>query len=388
MRLFLALCALLLPVSALAANGPAGSSTFLFGRDLAVASSTKANAYYAAGSLALSGASAGDLSALAGTMTIAAPVAGDAILAGGIVALKGAVAGDLRAAGGRIAIGAPVAGDLVAFGGTVSDTAGGERDAFIVAGAASLLGGAAGPVTIYANNVVLGGRFAGDVRVVAAGKLTLAPGAEIDGALDYEAPQQAAVPDSAAIKGGMNYGGASYLSTGSQSRAIALAGVGVFLFVKILGALILAGLFAGLFPKLAAAVADDAYESTRRVCLTALLGFALLVATPALLALVALTFVGLELAAVFGSAYLLFVLLSLVYTGIVVGATLARSFGRRDAVLWHDAVLGMLVVCLLTIIPVAGPILVGVLTAFCAGSLGRIFYRSAFPKESDTARLL
>lgn len=393
MRLATPILALLLAGSAClpastALAAPAATSTFAFGRDLALASSTKTNAYYAAGSLALSGASAGDLTALAGTMNVAAAVGGDALLAGGIIALKAPVAGDLRAAGGRVALSAPVAGDLVALAGSFADSAGGARDAFIVAGSAVLTGGAAGPVTVYANNVSLGGEFAGDVTIVASGKVALAPGTVIKGALEYKAPQQASIPSSASVAGGVFYGGASYLSTDSQSRAIALAGVGVFLLVKILGALILAGLFAGLFPRLAEHVAFEAFARSRRVVLTALLGFAILVAAPALLLLLALTFVGLGLAAVLGAGYLLFALLSLVYAGITLGAVLARTIWKRESILWHDAAFGMLVLYLLTIIPVAGLLLVGVLASFSAGALARIFYHFAFPREESTDPLL
>ncbi|MGH7175694.1 MAG: hypothetical protein ACREGR_05055 [Minisyncoccia bacterium] len=386
MRYALFLLAFAFPAGALAA--PAATSTFLYARNLALTEGTRTNAYYAAGSLSLSGATGGDLLALAGSMNIAGAVAGDALLAGGILTLHAPVAGDLRALGARLSIDTPVAGDLVAVAGSVSDSAGGERDAFIIAGSAALLGGAAGPVTVYGNTVTLGGDFAGDVQVAAAGSLTLSPGTVIHGTLDYQAPEQASVPDSVKIEGGSHYGGAPYLSTGSQSRAIALAGIGVFLLVKILGALILAGLLAGLFPVLAERVASEAAESTRRLVLTTLLGFALLVAVPVLLLLLALTFVGWGLAAVLGAAYILFALLSFAYTGIVFGSALARAFSKRETIFWHDAVLGMLIVCLLTIVPVAGLLLVGVLAAFCAGALARIFYQFAFPRDSETAPLL
>ena len=378
--------ALLFPVSALAA--PAATSTYQFARDLALVAPARANAYYAAGSLEISGTTAGDLSAAAGTMVIGAPVAGDADLAGGIVSLRAPIAGDLRLLAARASIDSSVGGDLIALAGSLTDSAGGEKSGFIAAGTANLLGGAAGPLTIYANNVSLSGTFAGDISIVSSGRVTLAPGTIVRGKLVYEAPEAAAIPNPELVAGGVRYEGASFLPTSGESRAIALAGVGIFLLVKILGALIAAGLIAGLFPALAARAASETTASARRVVLTMLLGFALLVATPVLLIILALTFVGLGLAALIFSAYLLLATLALVYTGVMVGSALARRFAKRETILWRDAVIGMFVVCLLTVVPVVGLLCIGVLWAFATGALARIFYRFAFPREESTSPLL
>ncbi len=379
--------ALLLPTSAFAATPPTPS--FSAARDLIVASTTPGNQYEAAGTLAVSAPTAGDLSALAGSMLIGAPVSGDALLAGGVITLNAPVAGDMRAVGGRILVDAPVTGDEVLFGGSVEDSGGAARDTFVVAANATLAAGAKGPVTVYANNVSLAGDFTGDVRVVAAGSVTLEPGTIIHGSLLYQAPERASIASSAVVKGGVTYTGASYLPTSSEAHALAFAAVGVFLLVKILGALILAGLIAGLFPVLADAIARESCDrSPRGLLLTTLLGFAILVATPVLLLLLALTFVGLGIALVLGVAYLLLSILAFVYTGIIVGAALARRFAKRENVYWRDAVLGTFVVFIIGSIPFIGFPLVLILAAFAEGALIRIFYRFAFSQEDDTARLL
>lgn len=373
---------LLLPASALAAT-PVATSTFTLSQSVLSADAAPANAYYAAATLNVTGATLGDLSALAGSMNVTGAVKGDALLAGGSVALRAPVAGDVRAFGLRIQLSAPIDGDEVAFGGSVVDSGGGAKDVFIIAGSASLTSGAKGPVTIYANNATLGGIFLGDVRVISSGQVTVLAGTVIHGSLSYEAPQQANVATSAVVTGGVHYTGASYLPTSAQAHALALAAVGVFLIVKILGALILAGLLAGVFPALAQSVACEALgRPSRSVLLTTLLGFAIVVATPVLLILLALTFVGLGLAFLLGTAYVLLGILALSYTGIIMGAALARSFAKRQSILWRDAVLGMLVVCIIAIVPVVGLLLVGILAAFAEGALAKIFYHWAFSRES------
>lgn len=377
MRYALFTLAFLLPASASAA----GLSSYTFDRSLVVSSSTPSNAYYAAGTFVLSGTTGGDLSALAGTIFVGptASVGSDALLVGGTVALEAPVAGDVRALGGKVSFTAPIGGDEVAIGGAVEDLGGGAKSVFIVGENVTMAAGAGGPVTIYANNVALSGAFTGNVRVVAAGRVSLLEGTTINGTLTYQSPEQALIADSAVVKGGVTYTGASYLPSSAQAHALALAAAGVFMLVKILGALILAGLIAGLFPVLAQTIAEDAFaKPVRSVLLTTLLGFALLVATPVLLLFLALTFVGLGLALLLGLLYTLLVLLAFVYTGILAGAALARTLWKRETILWHDAVVGMFVITLITFVPFAGLLVIFLLAAFAAGALAKMFYTTAF----------
>ena len=158
---------------------------------------------------------------------------------------------------------------------------------------------------------------------------------------------------------------------------------------RIFGALILAGLLAGLFPRLAEAVAERAYEERlRSILLTMLLGFGILVATPVLIMLLALTFVGIGLALLLLILYALLVFFSLLYAGILLGSMFARRFRKRETVLWHDGVLGMLALSLVTLVPVFGVFIVLVLSLFSAGALLLIFFHFAFPHEENTPELL
>ncbi len=280
--------------------------------------------------------------------------------------------------------GEAVGGDLVCRPLPETNSDGREKDAFIVAGTVSLQGGAKGPVTIYGNNVSLAGDFAGDVNVISAGRITLAASTTIAGALTYQAPEAAGIPASARVVGGVHYTGTSYLPTSQEARAIALAGFGVFLFVKILGALILAGLLTGLFPALANALAKRALErKPRSVFLTMLLGFAMLVATPVLLLLLAITFVGIGIAFLLGVLYILLILLAFALSSVIVGSAIARVAVKRSSVRWSDAVIGMLVFYVVWSIPFVGWLFAVILLAFTAGALALFFFRAAFPHDSQ-----
>ncbi len=147
------------------------------------------------------------------------------------------------------------------------------------------------------------------------------------GKLSYQSPEEASIPESAVIHGGVVYTNASFLPDVGTSGVLSLISVGFFLLVRILGALILAGLLAGLFPRLAVKIVDGAIAMRpTRILLTTLLGFALFVVAPVLALLLALTFVGLGLALLFVVVYILLAFLALLYASILIGSLLVRPF--------------------------------------------------------------
>jgi hypothetical protein len=332
---------------------------------------------------------AGDLSAVGGSIVAAGPVAGDELLLGGSVSSRAPIRGDFRAAGGNIAIMGPIMGDLVACGFSVHDTSHAGGSVFIVAANASVDNGASGPVTVYGNTVSLAGNFAGDVTVIASGSVTLAQDTKIQGKFSYEAPETAKIPASAIIIGGTTYTNASYLPNAGTSRTLALASIGIFLLVRILGALIIAGLLAGLFPDFAKVITDRAYtRRLRSIFLTALLGFAAFVATPILLLLLALTFVGIGIAFLLLIMYALLMFLSFIYAGILLGTICARYFTQREVVMWRDGVLGMFAFMLIALVPVVGWFFVLLLTIFTTGELLLLFFHVAFSQGEQTLEML
>lgn len=385
-RTLLALLLFLLPSAALAASSP---SSFVAGRTVLLASSSPGSAYAAGASVVVTAPVEGDLSALGGSVIAAAPIAGDALLIGGSLQSRAAVGGDVRVAGGRISIEGPAAGDLVAFGLSVRDAGRPAGSVFIAAANVTLLDGAGGPVTLYGNNVLLAGDFADDVTIVSSGRITLAASTTIVGTLSYEAPDEAAIPPSVAIRGGVEFKSTSYLPDVGTSRILAIISISFFLLVRIVGALILAGLLAGLFPRFATLMVERTEAARpRAVLLTILLGFAAFVVTPALFLLLTLTFVGIGLALLSLVLYALMALLSLIYAGILLGSFLARRYAHRTTVFWHDGVVGMLLLSLVALVPYIGFFVVLFLTFFSAGALLRIFFDFAFPHEEQTAELL
>lgn len=380
------LVVLLLPTSSYAARAPA---SFSIARSVLSASSSLGNAYAAGFSVVRTAPVGGDFSAFGGSIVTAGPVQGDELLLAGSIYSRAPVGGDFRAFGGSISVEEPINGDLVAFGYSVNDSGKVGGSVFIIAANVTISNGASGSVTIYGNNVSLAGDFAGNVDVVASGRVALSASTTIAGKFSYQAPEPAILHKSVVIIGGVEYTSASYLPDAGTSRILSFMSIGFFLFVRILGALILTGLLAGLFPRLAEAVTKRAYTARpSKILLTILLGFAVFVVTPVLFLILALTFVGIGLALLLLISYSFIVLLSLAYAGILLGSLFSHRYMNRETVLWHDGVFGMLALSLIALVPYIGVFIVLLLTMFTSGALLLIFFNFAFPHEDNTPEML
>ncbi len=343
------------------------------------------NVYIAGGTVTVATSTPQDLTVVGGSVVLSAPVKKDALVVGGSVSVRAPIGGNLRVAGIRVSVSAPVSGDFAVVGLSIIDRGATPRDILAIGGTVQLLSGSHGNVTAYGNNVYLSGVFNKSVNVRAINTLTLAPHTIINGSLRYEASEVANIPPSARVNGKVTYIGASFLPTSQEASAFALAGMGIFFLVRIIGALIVAGLFVGLFPIFSNQVTRKVTnEPFRHTLLMLLLGFGIVAATPILLFFLSISFVGLGAAFIIGSAYILLMLLAFVYAGIISGAILRRSFSNRDKpVTWKDAVFGMFVLMLISIVPVFGVLTIWILMCVSAGVLGTLFYNFAFNHRID-----
>jgi hypothetical protein len=380
MKRYLALAVLLL-LTPLAAS----ASTLQTARTIVLSEASTTNAYLAGTDVTVVAPLAGDLLAAGGTITANAPIAGDVILAGGTVNIQKAVAGDVRIMGGQVTVNAPVAGDLIIAGGTVVASTS-ARDTRIAGGEVKLLGGANGPVVLYGSDITLAGNFQGDVTIEASNSVTISDGTHIHGALRYNAPQQIVTPASAVIDGGATYiGSSSFLPTSQEAHTFAIAGATILFLVHLLAVLILAGLLAGLFPHFTERIAERTLvdHSPGKFVLLALLGFGILVATPVLIFILVVSFVGIGVALMLAALYALFIMLAYVYAGIIAGAALSRALLKRYVITWKEAVLGMLVLYLIGTIPVIGLLVKFILMMAAGGAIASLAFAFAFHRTQD-----
>lgn len=359
------------------------AATLESGRIITVSTSTPDNAYYAGGTVDVDAALPMDLCAVGGTVTVTGPIAGEALLAGGTVDVQKPVADDARLAGGRVSVEGNVGGDLMVAGGFVN-ISGTPHDAYIGGGTVQMTGGSNGPVTIYGADVALSGQFNGDVEVVASDRISISQNTVIHGSFKYNAPEQADIPSSAVITGGVNYVGADqYLPTVQQARQFAVAGLWVFILVRLAALLVVTGLLVGLFPILTDRIISSTLgRSLERFILLALLGLAGFVAIPVLILILLVSFVGIGIAVVIAAAYVLFLLFAYIYAAALAGAGLMWMIRKRTNISWRAALLGVVVLYIVGLIPVVGFLVRAVLSAAAGGAILLIFYRFAFPRSS------
>lgn len=368
---------LLLPTSVFGATLAADSS-------LRVSEPLPGNAYLAGAEVEVQAPLAGDLLAAGSLVRVLAPILGDVLGAGGTLTLSAPIAGDVRVLGGQILVDEIIGGEFAGLGGLIRLTKP-VGEVRVLGASVEVLGGAEGPVTIYANNITLGGEFKDSVRVLASDAITLRPDTTIAGVLEYNAPQEARIPSSALVSGGVRYvGSASFVPTQEEAQAFAVAGFGIYFAVRIIAGMLLAGLVAGLFPAFTRSLYRETIQSgKRRSLLLFVIGFSVLVGVPLALILLMISVVGIGIGLLVGVSYMLLVLLGYVCAGIVLSGLASRVFFKARVIGWQEGALGAFLLYLIGLIPAIGFLVTLVLLSVSLGAMVVLFARTAFPKEYE-----
>jgi hypothetical protein len=275
-----------------------------------------------------------------GEVTVDAPTGGDVLAAGGEVSLRGAASDDVRLAGGNVRISATVGDDVIAAGGTVR-----VEPSAVVGGRAWLTGGdvvvggiIARELRVAGGRVSIEGTVRGDVEV-RAGALEIGPAGRIEGDVLYTGPREAQLAPGARVDGRMEY------------RPQAQAG-GARAFAVFVTAWAVAGLFATgaamllLFPQFTHAAATRVRTEPWR-SLGA--GTVAVLGGPALVLTLLVTVIGIPLGLILLVGYLLAALL-----GYLVSAVFVAELGLRRAARPARPTRGALVLGLLVALLVLG----------------------------------
>jgi hypothetical protein len=337
-----------------------------------------------------------------GMLNLTERVEGDAILAGGHVTTASEINGDLMAVGGEVSVGGAVGDDLYAAGGNVrldaivngnARLAGGEVNvgpATIVAGGVSMTGGQVefqGGAQKYlqasGGTVRLDGEVIGDAEVRAK-ELLIGPTARIGGRLVYHGPSEPTVPEGAVITGGVEF---QPSDVGSQLRdvrpAVRDAATALGAFLWFLGMFLAGALFVLLLP----GFTSEAATAIGRKPLPSLgLGLAILLCVPFVAVVLLITIIGIPVALLLMSLYLLVLFLGWITAALFVaqrGLTALRP-GRPVTRGWQLAALlaGLVVLWLLRQLPLVGG-LIG-FVALLAG-IGALAWRTFNGSKAATA---
>jgi len=292
----------------------------------------------------LAGTAKDDLFVMAQTVEMTGRADNDVWMLGAdAVTIAGTVGDHARLAGNVVTVGGHVGNGLWALGGTVKIAADAEIVGESVIWARDLIleGVLRGPVRITARNATLAGTVQGDVRIVAEDIVAL-PQARVEGDLIYTAPQEF-IPDPRVT------------ITGQLSRAPAPPAPDrsgwTLLFLS--GALATGIPFVLVFPRFAGRGARAVRESFWSSLLIGIAAGGLL---PVAIALAFALVVGIPLALVLAAAMWIFLYLGQFPVALALGGALLRRRGPQPAAAAMGAfVVGLAVLHLLPMIPVAGP---------------------------------
>lgn len=309
-----------------------------------------------AGTVMVRGTVDGPLNGVAGDVVIAetAHVTGDVGVSAGSLRIDGTVDGSVSSGAGAI---------------TLSRTGAVGGDLSVGAGSVTIDGQVGGDATVGADSIVLGStaRIAGDLRY--DGKLTQASGAAVQGAVVQD--------DSIGGAGPAGFSGSVLPAMGWLDTVYGL------LANALLGALLLLAL-----PDFSNRVADRVANAPGR---TAAIGLLALIGVPFVLALVAVTIVGIPLAILGFFGYLFALWVGVVYGEYAVGRWLLGRWNAEPS-RWVALAVGLLLFALLGLIPIVGGLFVlgallvglGALTSGIRGVYRRRRGSGATPTTDDS----
>ena len=305
--------------------------------------------YAAAEAIRVHGRLAGDLVAAGQRVLVDGQVDGDLFAAGRTVDLRGPIGDSTRIVGDQVTVNTTIDGDLIAGGNRLQLLESTVIRGGLVAAASTLdiEGTVEEDLRAAAGEIVLRGTVLGDANVI-ADRLDLAPGARIDGDLDYRTRVPLSPEAAARVAGAVRY----EEPTDEDDEDGGSVGGSVLFWSWQTGAALLAGmlavaLFRRLVQELASAIAGE-------TTLGALLGFGAFLIVPVAAAVVMMTVVGLPIGVI---AVLLFgVALYVAKLPIAVwaGEQLLARAGRSGASPYAAMAVGIMVLYLLFEIPWVG----------------------------------
>ncbi len=319
-----------------------------------------------------------DVLATGETPRVTDSVAGDVILAGQDLSFSGATGGDYLGAGGKQIISGRIHGSVRAAGGDIrisstvdrnATIAGGRvtidslgvigRSAYLVGGTVEVDGAINDALQVGGGTVILNGRIGQNVEVH-AGTLRIGPNAEIGGNLRYRVPQEAVhIDPSARILGTVT------ALPVPQGRG----GWFIFKILWTIGFLIAGAVVASLIPRFVMAAAT--LVRTRPVR-SGLMGMVWIIVVPIVVAILAVTVIGLPLALLTAAIYAALLYLGrgviAVWLGQrILGARMSMGTERRNAVM--SFLVGGLILVILGFIPFIGSFLIAIATVLGVGAI-------------------
>lgn len=286
----------------------------------------------------------------------------NAIVAGYDVEQRGGRAADMIVAGANVTVGGVVEDDLVAAGRSLRVASGGEIGGDVRAAGETIEveGRIGGSLRAAARRITISGDVDGKVDLVAE-RIVIGPNARIAGDLIYRSAAEPEIADGATIGGEIRR--VEIEVPDLRSIGLAIVGIGIFIAVSwTIATLLLVAVvqlaFPGFMADAVTGLRDHPWSNLGR-------GIAILFVGLAVAGLLFASIVGVPLGGALMIAIALMVLLGTVTIGYFIGLFIRRrgphEVGRAGRVGW--AVLGVVILGLVTLVPFVGGIVAGLAVA-------------------------
>lgn len=286
------------------------------------------------------------------------------MLSGDQIRVDSAVQDDVFAAGNVININAPVDGVVIA-GGNININAPVNGDVFVTGGQISLNSDVSGKIVAAGGNIDIKGN-ARNV-VVAGGNVNIHSSAVISRDAVIAG---GTVNNAGRINGNLTVRAQNFQNTGSAGRVDFIKSepsplISTFRILITIGFLILGIIFLRLFPVQFFKVEEEIRKST---LLKTAVGFVLIIVSAIVIILVAVTIIGLPVAAVMAMLFIIGLMLSTIFVSFTLGKKILELFKLKTGDMW-TFLLGFIILSLLFIIPYAGGLIQVVAISLGFGAL-------------------
>ena len=362
-RLLLPALLLLFPASALLAQD--------IGESVTRRGTVQEDIYLAGGNVNVAATAEADVVAAGGNVTVGDDIKGDALLAGGSVTLHGKVHDDVRAAGGTVTVDADVGDDAVVAGGnvTLAPTSRVGGRAWLAGGNLDIGGHIGKELKATGGRIAIVAEVMGDATLMGE-DIEIQPGAVIHGNLRYFSPKPAVIDTAAKIDGTITHLPVPEHEYHRGTHAGARIGM-------LLSLMVTATVLLLLFPRFAAATTGGIAQAPWK---SLGLGLAVLTATPLVILLLLVSFIGMWLGLILLALYLMALLCGFLSGALCTGeAALGRLRPQVEATRgWRVAalVITLAVVGILDVVPVLGGLVTFGMLLFGLGGLALQVYRA------------
>lgn len=339
------------------------------------------NIYVGAGKIDIRGNVNSDLVVFGGEVSVSNEVTGDLLIFGGNVNFQGKVIGDVRIVGGDIHIYGQIDGDLIILGGNVDLEEGMnlQGETIIVGGDIGVRGDSEMGIKIIAGNVKVNSKISGPIDITTQ-YLHLGENANIEGTLQYYAPQQFSEMNGAQVVGEVSFNEIKNFKEISFIKRAVVSFTSFWFILQFITTIIIAFILIYIFRVFSFGASHIAVHSFWK---SLLVGILALVLVPTLILLFTLSLVALPIGLLLLLSLIFFSIISVALAGIFIGAWARNSFSKtKDFVVsFQSATVGIIFLTALQFIPILGSFIRTVLVIVALGATLRYIHRNILKRS-------